>query len=154
LHLICSMLACYSHGLAYAVYVFVWSVCARAHARTRTHAHARARTHLPHARVRLSNWGCHNFHMLLRSPFQSFISCFFVLTPIHALISSVWCCHMFGNVTYLMLNHFWPDIIPDIEHTVWSLTFLWPQGKRHSKYTTWCSGCLGKQVMTYSQKGY
>ena len=145
-HPICSMLACYSRGLAYAVYVFILSVCLCTH----THTHARVRT----LAMCLSNWGCHYIHMLLHSLYQCFSSCFFVLTPIHTLISSVWCCHMFGNVTYSMLNHCWRELIPDREQTVWGLTFLWPQGKPHSKHTTWCSGYHGKQVVTHSQKGY
>ena len=144
LHLICSMLACYSLGLAYAVFVFIWSVCLCVYTHTHTHTLAMC----------LSNWRCHNIHVLLHNLYQSFISGFFVLTPTHALISSVWCCHRFGNVIYSMLNHFWPELLPDREHTVWSLTFLWPQGKPHSKPTTWCSGYRGKQVVTHSQKGY
>ena len=114
-HLICSMLACYSRGLAYALNVYIWNVCVCVctHTDTHTHTHTLA--------MCLSYWGCHNIHMLLHSLSQSFISCFFVFTPIHELISSVGCCHMFGNVTYSMLSHFWSELMPDREHAVWSV---------------------------------
>ena len=124
-------------------YMYLYEVCVCVH----THIHTQLT-------MCLSNWGWHNIDMLLHILVQSFISSFFIHTPIRALISSVWCCHMFGNVIYSMLNHFWPELIPDREHTVWSLTFLLPQGQPHSKHTTWCSGYHGKQVVTHSQKGY